>query len=155
MRRYGVPFWSSGFMSWVVAAFGLHLLTPSEAGTIDLGADAVARRQAYARQPTQEVTVGQARLVTYADGAIEVTRPIIMAASTNGAPSYGLIVTPDGDLVTYLDHASPRPASDETRRRIAEAVAKKATAKAKALTEINGQLQQRIENLERLLGLRP
>jgi hypothetical protein len=107
-----------------------------------------------AAQP-QDVTVGKVRLRTHADGSIEITRPIIMAASTNGTPAYGLVVTVDGDLVTYLDHASPRPSPEETQRRIAEAVANKGTAKAKALAEINGQLQARIENLERLLGLRP
>jgi len=103
---------------------------------------------------TQDVPLGKATLRTYEDGSIEINRPIIMLSSTNGTPAYGLIVTTDGDLVTYLDHASPRPSPGETQRRSAEAVDARVKARTKALAEVNGQLQARIENLERLLGLR-
>lgn len=126
---------------------------PTRQQLVALQATADAKAAEVAAQP-QDVTLGKAIVRTHPDGSIEIVRPIIMAASTNGSPAYGLIVTPEGDLATYLDHASPRPSPEETQRRIAEAVARKATAKAKALAEINGQLQQRIENLERLLGLR-
>lgn len=38
----------------------------------------------------------------------EFPRGIVIPAATNGTPSFGIGTTPDGDLFTYIDHASPR-----------------------------------------------
>lgn len=80
---------------------------------------------------------------------------LVLRSQTNGTPAYGVVATTNGDLVTYIDHASPRPSQDEINRRINEAVSNRTAKLEKAKAEINGQLQTRLENVERLLGIRP
>lgn len=80
---------------------------------------------------------------------------LVLQSQTNGTPAYGIVATTNGDLVTYIDHASPRPSQEEINQRISTAISNREAKVAKAKADLNGQLQTRIENIERLLGLRP
>lgn len=80
---------------------------------------------------------------------------LVLQSQTNGTPAYGIVATTNGDLVTYIDHASPRPSQEEINQRVATAISNREAKVAKAKADMNGQLQVRLENLERLLGIRP
>jgi hypothetical protein len=80
----------------------------------------------------QDVTVGKAKLRTYADGSVElVSGPIILPGSTNGA--YEVWVDSETGLVlSVLDHASPRKTqaekdADKAKKRQQIAAVKAAT----------------------------
>jgi hypothetical protein len=52
-----------------------------------------------------------------------IETPVLVLPSANtGTPAYGIVVDSSGQLVTYEDHASPRPDAAERQRRIAEAI---------------------------------
>lgn len=84
----------------------------------------------------------------------EFPNGIALPALTNGAPTYAVGATPEGDIVTWVDHASPRDAQAAQSNKLA-ALNKKKADKQTAKDGVNGQLQVRIENLERLIGVRP
>mgnify|MGYP000881678872 CR=1 FL=1 len=73
--------------------------------------------------------------------------------STSAAKGIGITATDDGELVPYVAHESPYDHEAATTRRMA-AVSKKNDAKTKGKAGVNGQLQKRIENIERYLGWR-
>lgn len=104
---------SAVFVAWVAVCFGCVFALSSLAGPVDLGSDAIARRQEMMRQPTQDVTIGKAVVRTYADGGIEVlSGPLILPGTTNGA--FEVLVISDGGVVLgILDHASPRKTKAE------------------------------------------
>jgi hypothetical protein len=52
-----------------------------------------------------------------------IETPVLVIPSANtGTPSYGIVVDSNGQIITYEDHASPRPDAVERQRRIAEAI---------------------------------
>jgi hypothetical protein len=89
---------------------------------------------------------------------IVFTKPVeapalIVISATN---SYGIGITSDddGNLLTFRAHSSPYDPSVAQSNRAA-AITKARDNRAKAKADMNGQIQQRVENLERLLGVRP
>lgn len=86
------------------------------------------------------------------DQAIEA--PLFSVLSQTSAKGIGITATDDGELVTIIVHESPWPDAKTLSDKIKAAIDKKNAAKATAKAGINGQLQTRLENIERLLGLR-
>jgi len=89
---------------------------------------------------------------------IVYTRPLeapalIVVSATN---NYGIGITADdeGNILTFRAHSSPYDPSVAQSNRAA-AIAKARNDRNKAKAGVNGQIQQRVENLERLLGVRP
>jgi hypothetical protein len=85
---------------------------------------------------------------------IEATTPDTGYILTDASTNKWLVTIADGEVIGVQISASPEIGMDERRARLA---AKRAEVKAKrdkAKAELNGQLQQRIANLERLMGLR-
>ena len=83
-----------------------------------------------------------------------VEAPSLIVVSDTNAYGIGIAADDEGNLVTYRAHSSPYdPAVAASNK--AAAISKQRKDMAKAKADINGQLQQRIENLERLLGVRP
>lgn len=89
----------------------------------------------------------------YMPKGIEV--PVVVLQSETNDYGIGLIAADDGTVLTYIDHQSPRPSQEEIDARRAAAVAKHKANKSAGVSGVNGQLQQRIENIERYLGWRP
>lgn len=87
------------------------------------------------------------------DRAIEV--PLLSILSQTGGKGIGITATDEGDLVPIIVHESPWPDKATLDGKIAAGIAKHKAAKGTAKAGISGQLQERLENLERLLGLRP
>ena len=86
------------------------------------------------------------------EGGIET--PVLVLQSQVAGKGIGVIVTDDGDLTTYIDHESPRPDDATIKARIAAAIeAKRAVKQAAKQASRHGNLQARIEALERLLGV--
>ena len=86
------------------------------------------------------------------DGGIET--PVLVLQSQVAGKGIGVIATDDGDLTTYIDHESPRPDDATIKARIAAAIEAKRTVKQAAKqASRHGNLQARIEVLERLLGV--
>ena len=86
------------------------------------------------------------------EGGIET--PVLVLQSQVAGKGIGIIATDDGDLTTYIDHESPRPDAETIRARIAAAIEAKRTVKQAAKqASRHGNLQARIEALERLLGV--
>ena len=81
-------------------------------------------------------------------------KPLVLNSETNKA-GWSVFTLDDGTIKTIQVHASPWKTSEEIQLAMDEVRAKHKADKDKALSEINGQLQKRIENLERLMGLRP
>lgn len=86
------------------------------------------------------------------EGGIET--PVLVLKSQVAGKGIGVIATDDGDLTTYIDHESPRPADEIIEARKAAAVAAKKAAKntAKAAAK-KGNLQERIAAIEAFLGI--
>lgn len=80
--------------------------------------------------------------------------PALVLQSLTNAVGIGYVAADDGTLISFEYHASPVPSAKEISLRKAASLAKYYQKKNKALSDLNGQLQVRIENLERLLGLR-
>lgn len=86
------------------------------------------------------------------EGGVEV--PVVVFQSQVVGKGIGVVMTDEGDFVTYVDHESPRPSEDEIKARIAEAVENKRKAKINAKNKATkGNLQQRIEAIEKYLGI--
>ena len=86
------------------------------------------------------------------EGGIET--PVLVLQSQVAGKGIGVIATDDGDLTTYIDHESPRPDDATIKARIAAAIeAKRAVKQAAKQVSRHGNLQARIEALERLLGV--
>lgn len=86
------------------------------------------------------------------------TRPIeapqVIVVSETNAYGIGIAADDDGNLITFRAHSSPYDSAIANSNRAAAITAAKAR-RTKAKQEINGQIQNRIENIERILGLRP
>jgi len=85
------------------------------------------------------------------------TRPIeapqVIVVSETNAFGIGIAADDDGNLVTFRAHSSPYdPETAKSNRTAALASAKLKRNQAKA--DMNGQVQKRLENIERLLGIR-
>ena len=86
------------------------------------------------------------------EGGIET--PVLVLQSQVAGKGIGVIATDDGELTTYIDHESPRPDDATLKARIAAAIEAKRTIKQAAKqASRHGNLQARIEALERLLGV--
>lgn len=57
---------------------------------------------------------------------VGVETPVLVLVSESSGYGIGIVADDAGDLVTYIDHQSPRPDKEELRARIVAAVAKKA-----------------------------
>lgn len=89
---------------------------------------------------------------TLIEGGIEV--PVVVIQSQTVGKGIGVIATDEGDLLTYIDHESPRPAGEVIQSRIAAAVEAKRKARADAKEAAkNGNLQKRIAAIEAFLGI--
>ena len=89
---------------------------------------------------------------TLIEGGIEV--PVVVIQSQTAGKGIGVVATDEGELVTYIDHESPRPAGEVIQSRIAAAVEAKRKARvvAKAAAK-KGNLQERIAAVEAFLGI--
>ena len=85
-----------------------------------------------------------------------IEAPVVVLTSISNAYGIGVVAGDDGQLITYVDHQSPRPDATEIARRQADAIAARAAklAEAKAAKQ-KGNLQGRIAALEALLGVDP
>jgi hypothetical protein len=85
------------------------------------------------------------------------TRPIeapqVIVVSETNAYGIGIAADDEGNLVTFRAHSSPYDPETAKSNRVA-ALSKAKANKDKARSQINGQVQQRLENIERLLGIR-
>jgi hypothetical protein len=83
-----------------------------------------------------------------------IETPVVVIQSQTVGKGIGVIATDEGDLLTYIDHESPRPAGEVIQSRIAAAVEakRKARADAKAAAK-KGNLQGRIAAIEAFLGI--
>jgi hypothetical protein len=88
---------------------------------------------------------------TFPDG-IEVSW--ISIVSLTNQVGWVYVALDDGTLVPVLGHESPWPSQAELDARIKAATDKARNDKARAKNGINGQIQQRLENIERLLNIR-
>lgn len=78
--------------------------------------------------------------------------PVLVLQSETNAYGIGLIAADDGTVITYIDHQSPRPSAEEIEARKAEKLAEHKARKAAFINGAgNGQLQNRIANLEAYL----
>jgi hypothetical protein len=80
--------------------------------------------------------------------------PWITVLSTTNQTGWLYAALDDGTLTPVLAHSSPWPTQAELDAKIKAATDKARTNKATAKAGVNGQLQQRITNIERLLGIR-
>jgi hypothetical protein len=80
--------------------------------------------------------------------------PMIVLQSHHLGKGIALVATDDLDIVPIVMHESPWPDKATADARIAGALAKRRADRDVALKDINGQIQKRLENVERLLGLR-
>ena len=80
--------------------------------------------------------------------------PLVSVLSQTGAKGVGITATDDGDLVTVIVHESPWPDRAALQAKIDTAIAKHRATKAAAKAGINGQIQNRLAALERMMGLR-
>jgi hypothetical protein len=83
-----------------------------------------------------------------------IEAPLVTILSTTGAKGIGITATDDGDLVTVIVHESPWPDRAALQAKIDTAIAKHRATKAAAKAGINGQMQDRLAALERMMGLR-
>lgn len=83
-----------------------------------------------------------------------IEAPFVTVLSRSGNKGIGITATDDGVLGPFEVHASPWPDKDVLATKIQTAVDKKNAAHAAGKVGINGQLQERIENIERFLGWR-
>jgi hypothetical protein len=84
-----------------------------------------------------------------------IEAPLLSLISQANGVGVGIVALDDGTLATFTVHASPWPNPTNLAAKIKAAVTKAKTDKDKAKEQMNGQLQTRLENLERLLGVRP
>jgi hypothetical protein len=108
----------------------------------------IAERQA---REAEAEAVRKASPIVY-DQPIEA--PLFSVLSQTSGKGVGITATDEGDIVTVIVHESPWPDRHELKAKIDAAVAKSKSAKQTAKAGISGQLQTRIENIERMLGLR-
>jgi hypothetical protein len=80
--------------------------------------------------------------------------PMIVLQSHHAGKGIALVATDDLDLVPFVMHESPWPDKATADTRIAAALTKRLGDRAAAKKGIDGQIQKRLENIERLLGLR-
>lgn len=80
-------------------------------------------------------------------------RVLVLISETNEY-GIGVIADDDGVLTTYQEHASPPISPEERAARIHTAITNKQAKISKGKAGINGQLQERIENIEEYLGWR-
>jgi hypothetical protein len=88
--------------------------------------------------------------------ATGVEVPVIVLVDDATKKGFGFIVDSEGQLVqpAYLEHASPTITPEERAARKAAVLAKWEAIKAAGKSGISGQLQTRIENIEKYLGWR-
>jgi hypothetical protein len=86
------------------------------------------------------------------DRAVEA--PLFSVLSQTAGKGIGITATDEGDIVTIIAHESPWPDKATLDAKIAAGIAKHRSNKETAKAGVSGQLQTRIENIERLLGLR-
>lgn len=83
-----------------------------------------------------------------------IEAPFVSVLSQTGAKGIGITATDEGVLVPFIVHESPWPDKDALQAKIAMAVADKKAKYEAGKAGIHGQLQARIENIERFLGWR-
>jgi hypothetical protein len=80
--------------------------------------------------------------------------PMVSLLSHDAGKGVGIVATDDGNIATVIVHESPWPDADALKAKVDAAIAKRNTLTANGKAGINGQLQTRIENIERALGWR-
>ena len=115
--------------------------------------DAAAATQRAIEAAAQEAADAErrSRPIVY-DQPLEC--PMIVLQSHHLGKGIALVATDDLDIVPIVMHESPWPDKATADARIAGALAKRRADRDVALKDINGQIQKRLENIERLLGLR-
>lgn len=124
-----------------------------QADVVQWTAEELAAQEA-ARKAAEEAAEAarKATPIVY-DQAIEA--PLFSVLSQTAKKGIGITATDEGDLVTVIVHESPWPDKATLEAKLSDSIAKHKAAKDTAKAGISGQLQTRIENLERLMGLRP
>lgn len=110
---------------------------------------------AAAQQAAEEAAAAAEalRLVTplVMDQMVEMPKLILQSETTK--KGIGIVPTDDGELITWVEHASPRVTPEKRDALIAAAKLKRDTIIATGKAGVSGQLQNRIENIERYLGM--
>lgn len=83
-----------------------------------------------------------------------IEAPLIVVTSQSGGKGIGITATADAQLVTVVVHESPWPDAVRLAAIVRAGVDKKNAINATGKAGVNGQLQERIENIERFLGWR-
>lgn len=85
------------------------------------------------------------------------TRPIeapqVIVVSETNAYGIGIAADDEGNLVTFRAHSSPYDPQAAKSNRVA-ALSKAKAKRDQAKADLNGQLQKRLENIEKILGIR-
>lgn len=85
------------------------------------------------------------------------TRPIeapqVIVVSETNAYGIGIAADDEGNLVTFRAHSSPYDPETAKSNRVA-ALSKAKAKRDQAKADLNGQLQKRLENIEKILGIR-
>ena len=137
--------WHGGVPADVAARAGWVDMTAADVEAMDAAAaiDAAAQEAADAERRSSPIVYDQ-----------PLECPMIVLQSHHLGKGIALVATDDLDLVPLVMHESPWPDKATADTRIAGALAKRRADRDVALKDINGQIQKRLENIERLLGLR-
>ena len=141
--------WHGGVPADVAARAGWVDMTAAEVEAMDAAAATQAAIEAAAQEAADAER--RSRPIVY-DQPLEC--PMIVLQSHHLGKGIALVATDDLDIVPIVMHESPWPDKATADARIAGALAKRLGDRAAAKKDINGQIQKRLENIERLLGLR-
>jgi nucleoid-associated protein YgaU len=133
---------------WKVVDDEVLEMSQAEKDAVDA---AEAQAQADAAAAAQAAHEAWLQTVEVYERVIEA--PSVIVHSVSAAKGVGIAATDDGELVPYIAHESPYNHAEAEARKLA-AIEKRNTDKANGKAGIKGQLQQRIENIERYLGWR-
>lgn len=137
-RKYWLPFDGERFPE----------MSQAEKDAVDAAA---AQAQADAQAAAQAAHEAWLQTVEVYERVIEA--PSVIVHSVASRKGVGIAATDDGELVPYIAHESPYNHAEAEARKLAAIEARNA-AKADGKAGINGQLQKRIENIEKYLGWR-
>lgn len=83
-----------------------------------------------------------------------IEAPMVSLLSQSSGKGVAIVATDDGVLTTAIVHESPWPDAATLKAKVDAAIAKRNDLQTKGKAGISGQLQARIENIERFLGWR-
>jgi hypothetical protein len=133
---------------WVIADNVARAMDADEKATLD------AQEAAAAEAAAEQAAIEQAEYLAGRDIFVRaVEAPVYIVHSESSKKGIGISSTDDGRLVTYLAHESPYD-HEAAQAAKDKAIENEEQLFAAGKAGTNGQIQQRIENIERYLGWR-